>query len=55
MKGKILKEDFCDFSLEDDVSFSFPNSPAIQIDGEIYENLKFDIHVEKRKLNLYRP
>ena len=55
MKGKILKEDFCDFSLEDDVSFSFSNSPAIQIDGEIYENLKFDIHVEKRKLNLYRP
>ena len=55
MRGNILKEDFCEFSLEDDVSFSFSNSPAIQIDGEIYEGLKFDVRVEKGKLNLYRP
>ena len=55
MRGNILKEDFCEFSLEDDVSFSFSNSPAIQIDGEIYEGLKFNVRVEKGKLNLYRP
>lgn len=32
------------------------NSPMpIQIDGEIYENLPFDVHVVHNKLKMYRP
>lgn len=55
MKGKILTENFSDFSRVDKAVLQFEKTPAIQIDGEIYYDLNFDVHIEKGKLNLYRP
>ena len=55
MKGKILTESFSDFSRVDKAVLQFEKTPAIQIDGEIYYDLNFDVHIEKGKLNLYRP
>ena len=52
---RILEEEFCDFSLEEHVVAHFDHPISIQIDGEIYDNLKFDIHIEKGALKLYRP
>jgi len=52
---RILEEKFCDFSLEEHVVAHFNHPISIQIDGEIYDNLKFDIHIEKGALKLYRP
>lgn len=55
MKGKILTESFSDFKRVDKATLQFDKTPAIQIDGEIYYDLNFDVHIEKGKLNLYRP
>ena len=55
MGGKIDQEDFCKFSLEEHVVAKFDNPVCIQIDGELYYDLKFDIHIEKGKLKLFRP
>lgn len=52
---RILEEDFCEFTLEEHVVAHFDYPISIQIDGEIYDNLKFDIHIEKGALKLYRP
>ncbi len=55
MKGKILSLDFCDFGRVDRIALEFEKKPPVQIDGEIYYDLNFDVHVEKGKLKLYRP
>jgi len=55
MKGKILEQEFTDFTLCDDVSAIFDRPISVEIDGEIYDDIKFDVHIEKGKLNLYRP
>lgn len=55
MKGKILSLDVCDFDKVDHAALEFDKKPPIQIDGEIYYDLNFDVHVEKGKLSLYRP
>lgn len=55
MKGKILTESFSEFKRVDKATLFFEKTPAIQIDGEIYYDLNFDVHIEKGKLNLYRP
>lgn len=55
MRGKILSLDFCEFKRVDEVVLSFDKKPPVQIDGEIYYDLDFNVHVEKGKLKLYRP
>ena len=55
MSGKIDKESFCEFSLEEHVVAKFDKPVCIQIDGELYYDLQFDVHIEKGKLNLFRP
>ena len=55
MKGKIHEKEFCHFSLEEHVFAHFDPPACIQIDGELYENLKFDITLVHDKLKLYRP
>lgn len=55
MKGDILKEPYCDFTRREHIVAKFDRPVAVQIDGEIYENLDFDVHIEKAKLQLYRP
>ena len=55
MRGKILEQTFCEHTTFDHVEAVFDNPITIQIDGELYHDIKFDIHVEKAKLNLFRP
>lgn len=55
LRGKILEQKFCKLTYPDQVKAIFDKPISVEIDGEIYENMKFDVHIEKGKLNLYRP
>ncbi len=55
MKGKVLEQPAVDFSYRDDVKALFDKPISVEIDGEIYDDIKFDVHIEKGKLNLFRP
>lgn len=55
MKGKILEQEFTDFVRQDHVNAIFDKPVSVEIDGEIYHDVKFDVHIEKGKLNLFRP
>lgn len=55
MQGKVLDLKFCEHTLEDRANIIFEKPVTVEIDGELYENLRYDIHIEKSKLNLYRP
>lgn len=55
MQGKILEQDFTTLKYAEKVEIDFDAPVTIQIDGELYDNLKFDLSVEKGKLMLIRP
>ncbi len=55
MKGKLLSQEFCEHVTQDEVKATFKNPITIEIDGELYHDIKFDIHIEKGKLMLFRP
>ena len=55
MQGKILQLKFCEHGTQDRVEAVFDKPVTIQIDGELYNDIKFDVHIEKGKLKLYRP
>ena len=55
MQGKLLDQPFCDHTTQDEVEAIFKNPTTIEIDGELYENLKFDIKIVKGGLKLFRP
>lgn len=55
MKGKILDTGVAELIRAEEVEI-IPSEPcAIQIDGEIYENLDFKVKIVKDKLKVYRP
>lgn len=55
MKGKILEQEFCHHVTQDQAHAVFDRSIGIEIDGEIYYDINFDVHIEKGRLKLYRP
>ncbi len=55
MKGNLLSQEFCEHVTQDEVKATFENPITIEIDGELYNDIKFDIHIEKGKLMLFRP
>lgn len=55
MQGKLLDQPFCDHTTQDEVEAIFKNPTTIEIDGELYENLRFDIKIVKGGLKLFRP
>ena len=55
MKGKILEQDFTSFSLEEKVKIEFDSPVTVQVDGELYDNLDFDLSIVKGGLKLIRP
>lgn len=55
MKGKLLQQPFCHHTTQDHVKAEFDKPITIEIDGELYHDIKFDIHIEKGKLKLFRP
>ena len=55
MKGKILEQKFCEHVRQDEAEAIFDHPISIEIDGEIYRDIKFKVHIEKGKLKLFRP
>lgn len=55
MQGKLLEQTFCEHVTQDEVEAIFDHPVTIEVDGELYNDLKFDIHIEKGALKLYRP
>ena len=55
LKGKILEQDFTTKEMVESVKLDFDEPITIQIDGELYDDLKFDLSVKKGELKLFRP
>lgn len=54
MQGKILGEKFTLHALAPNMQAEFCRATSIQIDGEIYDDLLFDVHVVHNQLKMYR-
>lgn len=55
MTGKILRRSYVLFERKDQVTAHFDEPVSIEIDGEIYENLHFDIQLIHDQLRIFRP
>lgn len=55
LKGRILSLPETSFKRQDQVTIRSDGPMPIQIDGEIYETLPFDVHLVTNKLRIYRP
>lgn len=55
LKGRILSLPETNFKRQDQVTIRSDGPMPIQIDGEIYETLPFDVHLVTNKLRIYRP
>lgn len=54
MRGKILRQHYTLHEHAQQLRVAFERRTAIQIDGEIYEDLPFDVRVISGKLKMYR-
>ncbi|MBE5742915.1 MAG: diacylglycerol kinase family lipid kinase [Clostridiales bacterium] len=55
MKGKILELDFTSFERCERVKIDFDKPVTIQIDGELYDGIDFDVSVVKGGIKIFRP
>lgn len=55
MQGKILEQDFTTFKRCERVKIEFEKPVTIQIDGELYDNIDFDVSIVKGGINVFRP
>ncbi|MBO6263190.1 MAG: diacylglycerol kinase family lipid kinase [Clostridia bacterium] len=55
MKGKILEQDFTKFELVENVKIEFDKPVTVQIDGELYDGLDFDLRLVSGGIRIYRP
>ncbi len=55
MKGRILELDFTSFERKERVQIDFDKPVTIQIDGELYDGIKFDVSVVKHGVKIFRP
>jgi N-glycosylase/DNA lyase len=55
MKGKILECDFTSFERRERVKIDFDKPVTIQIDGELYDGIDFDVSFVKGGINIFRP
>lgn len=55
MKGKILELDFTSFERKERVQIDFDKPVTINIDGELYDGLNFDVSVVKHGIKIFRP
>lgn len=54
MKGKLLDQPIAHHDLSDRFVATFDTPTTIQIDGELYDNLPFDVRVVPHGINIYR-
>ena len=55
MQGKILEQDFTSFERCEHVRLEFDKPVTIQVDGELYDVLDFDLSIVKSGIKIYRP
>lgn len=55
MQGKILEQDFTSFKQRERVKITFDKPVTIQIDGELYDGIDFDVSVVKGGISVFRP
>ena len=55
MQGKILEQDFTSFERCEHVRLEFDKPVTIQVDGELYDGLDFDLSIVKSGIKIYRP
>ena len=55
MQGKILEQNFTTMERVEHVKLTFDRPVTIQIDGELYENIDFDLSIVKSGIKIYRP
>ncbi|MBQ7642855.1 MAG: diacylglycerol kinase family lipid kinase [Clostridia bacterium] len=55
MKGNILKQDFTYYEKVEAVKIVFDKPVTVQVDGELYDGLDFDLSIVKGGLKLFRP
>ncbi len=55
MKGKILGQDFISCEKVEHVKIEFDKPVTIQIDGELYDDIDFDLSIVKHGVKIYRP
>ena len=55
MQGKILEQDFTSMEYVDHIKIEFDHPVTIQIDGELYDDIDFDLTLKKGGINFYRP
>ena len=54
MQGKILEQDFTSFERCEHVRLEFDKPVTIQVDGELYDGLDFDLSIVKSGIKIYR-
>lgn len=55
MQGKILEQNFTTMEYSEHVKINFDHPVTIQIDGELYDGIDFDLSIVKGGINFYRP
>ena len=55
MKGNILKQDFTSFERVEHIRLEFDKPVTIQIDGELYDDIDFDLSIVKSGVKIFRP
>lgn len=55
MQGKILEQDFTTMESVDHVRIEFDEPVTIQIDGELYDDIDFDLSLVRNGIRVYRP
>ena len=55
MQGKILEQNFTTMEYSEHVKINFDHPVTIQIDGELYDGIDFDLSIIKGGINFYRP
>lgn len=54
MQGKITHQDFTLFERVSEASAEFEKPISVQIDGEIYQDMRFDVKLTHNELKMYR-
>lgn len=54
MQGEITHQDYTIFERVTQASAEFENPVSVEIDGEIYRDMKFDVHIIHDELRMYR-
>ena len=55
MQGKILEQNFTSMEYAEHVKIEFDRPVTVQIDGELYDGIDFDLSIKKGGLKFYRP